>query len=88
MPQPLNGFLLSTDVAADQPLGSGSSHVQVVADEESLPFPSNTFDLAVSSLRYIHLATLGFGSILLCCILSCNCQIMCVDMMVVYTACG
>ena len=33
---------------------------KVVGDEESLPFPSDTFDLAVSSLRYTHLTTLGF----------------------------
>ena len=57
---------------------------KVVGDEESLPFPSDTFDLAVSSLRYTHLTTLGFNFILLCCKLSCDCQIMCVDMMVVY----
>ena len=61
----------------------GVSTYKVVGDEESLPFPSDTFDLAVSSLRYTHLATLGF--ILLCCKLSCDCQIMCMEMMVVYT---
>ena len=32
---------------------------KVVGDEESLLFPSDTFDLAVSSLRYTHLVTLG-----------------------------
>ena len=32
---------------------------KVVGDKESLPFPSDTFDLAVSSLRYTHLVTLG-----------------------------
>ena len=34
---------------------------KVVGDEESLPFPSDTFDLAVTSLRYTNLATVGFG---------------------------
>ena len=32
---------------------------KVVGDDESLLFPSDTFDLAVSSLRYTHQATLG-----------------------------
>ena len=27
--------------------------LKVVADEEFLPFPKNTFDLVVSSLRYV-----------------------------------
>ena len=62
---------------------------KVVGDEESLPFPSDTFDLAVSSLRYTHLTTLGLFLVLflLCYKLSCDCQVMCVDIMVVYTAC-
>ena len=34
---------------------------KVVGDEEFLPFLSDTFDLAVSSLRYTDLTTLGFG---------------------------
>ena len=40
---------------------------KVVGDEESLPFPSDTFDLAVSSLRYTHLATLGLIAAMLIC---------------------
>ena len=47
-----NSLLLSTDVAANQLLSSGSSSYEVVGNEESLLLPSDTFDLPVSSLRY------------------------------------
>ena len=61
---------------------------KVVGDEESLPFPSDTFDLAVSSLRYTQLTTLGFDftfamlPFAMVIVRLCN-----VEMMVVYPAC-
>ena len=64
VPHPLNSLLLSTDIAADQPLGSRSSHVQGGWRRGVSPVPSDTFDLAVSSLRYTHLATLGLIAII------------------------
>ena len=43
VPHPLNSSLLSTDIAADQPLGSGSSHVQGGWRQGVFPVPSDTF---------------------------------------------